>query len=81
FVAAIAIAGVAVATALPLFGLTNAALLVFLGILNYVAYRDIFERRSENTPQLTPAAYVAGRPAAVPIIERALERHSRQWKR
>src|ERR1700690_589669 len=53
FIAAIAIVGVAVATALPLFGLTDAALLVFLGLLNYVAYRDIFERRSENAPQLT----------------------------
>jgi hypothetical protein len=70
FVAAIALGGVAVATVLPLFGLTDAALLVFLGILNYVAYRDIFERRSENAPQLASAAYLAARPAVAPAVRR-----------
>ena len=32
----------------PAYGMTMAACLVFLGVFNYVAYRDIFERRSEN---------------------------------
>ncbi len=35
---------------LPSYGMTEAAWLVFMGILNYVAYRDIFERRDENLP-------------------------------
>jgi hypothetical protein len=37
-------------TLIPSYGMTEAALLVFLGILSYVAYRDIFERRDENLP-------------------------------
>jgi hypothetical protein len=45
----------------PAFGLTIAAWMVFVGVLNYVAYRDIFERRSENSPKTvaTPSAVVA----------------------
>jgi hypothetical protein len=35
---------------LPTYGLGDAALIVFMGTLNYVAYRDIFERRDENLP-------------------------------
>jgi hypothetical protein len=35
----------------PAFGLTIAAWIVFTGVLNYVAYRDIFERQSANSPQ------------------------------
>jgi hypothetical protein len=35
---------------LPTYGLGDAALVVFMGTLNYVAYRDIFERRDENLP-------------------------------
>jgi hypothetical protein len=31
-------------------GLTSAVWIVFTGVINYVAYRDIFERRSENAP-------------------------------
>lgn len=34
----------------PAYGLTTAAWMVFTGILNYVAYRDIFERRAGNLP-------------------------------
>ncbi len=77
FVAVIALAGVAVATVLPLFGLTDAALLVFLGILNYVAYRDIFERRSENAPQLSVTAASGSGSAltAAAGIRRALRVH------
>jgi hypothetical protein len=35
---------------IPSYGMTEAAMLVFIGILSYVAYRDIFERRDENFP-------------------------------
>jgi hypothetical protein len=35
---------------IPTYGLADAALLVFMGALNYVAHRDIFERRDENLP-------------------------------
>jgi hypothetical protein len=38
------------AQALPAFGMTNAAFLVFMGTLNYIVYRDIFERRANNLP-------------------------------
>jgi hypothetical protein len=30
--------------------------LVFFGVLNYVAYRDIFERRATNSPVATVGA-------------------------
>lgn len=35
----------------PAYGLTNSLLVVFLGVFNYVVYRDIFERRSGNLPK------------------------------
>jgi hypothetical protein len=35
---------------LPTYGVGDVALIVFTGTLNYVAYRDIFERRDENLP-------------------------------
>jgi hypothetical protein len=35
----------------PAFGMTSAAWIVFMGVLNYVAYRDIFERRFGNLPE------------------------------
>ncbi len=38
------------AEALPAFGMTNAAFVVFMGTLNYIVYRDIFERRTHNLP-------------------------------
>jgi hypothetical protein len=40
----------------PAFGMTTAAWIVFMGILNYVAYRDIFERRSANLPETVATA-------------------------
>jgi hypothetical protein len=43
---------------LPAFGMTAAAWLVFMGTLNYVAYRDIFERRAANFPLQTAGAQV-----------------------
>ncbi len=44
---------------LPTYGIAEAASLVFLGTLSYVAYRDIFERRSENRPATVPDAPVS----------------------
>lgn len=43
----------------PAYGMTAAAFIVFMGILNYVAYRDIFEHRAENLPK-TIAREVTG---------------------
>jgi len=37
------------------YGMTTAAFLVFMGVLNYVAYRDIFERRGRNLPKTVAA--------------------------
>jgi hypothetical protein len=36
---------------IPAYGMTSAAILVFMGVLNYVAYRDIFEGRSDHHPK------------------------------
>jgi hypothetical protein len=41
---------------IPSYGMTEAAWLVFMGILNYVAYRDIFEQRDQNLPATARAA-------------------------
>lgn len=44
---------------IPSYGIADSAGVVFMGVLSYVAYRDIFERRSQNLPQsstATPAA-------------------------
>ena len=56
---------------IPSYGVTEAAWLVFMGILNYVAYRDIFERRDENLPAKAPAAEVTPIPAAtaLPLLD------------
>jgi hypothetical protein len=35
---------------IPSYGIGEAVWLVFMGTVSYVAYRDIFERRSENLP-------------------------------
>jgi hypothetical protein len=46
------VVGASVLVALvPACGMTAAAFIVFMGILNYVAYRDIFEQRAENIPK------------------------------
>jgi hypothetical protein len=34
----------------PVFGLIDATTVLFVGVFNYVAYRDVFERRSGNAP-------------------------------
>lgn len=46
-------------TLIPAYGMTQAVLLVFIGILGYVAYRDIFEQRDENLPASVPATSIA----------------------
>jgi hypothetical protein len=48
----------------PAYGMTMAAWLVFAGVLNYVAYRDIFERRSSPLP--TPAEAEVASPVILP---------------
>jgi hypothetical protein len=60
FGGAITVGAVSLSSVLPLYGMTDAALLVFLGVLNYVAYRDIFERRSRNFPETVAPAHVSG---------------------
>jgi hypothetical protein len=35
----------------PLFGFTEVVAVVFVGVFDYVAYRDVFERRDTNVPQ------------------------------
>jgi hypothetical protein len=40
----------------PTFGIPVHVFLVFFGVLNYVAYRDIFERRATNSPVATAGA-------------------------
>jgi hypothetical protein len=42
-------------TLIPSYGMTEAAVLVFMGILSYVIYRDIFERRDANFPAMVSA--------------------------
>jgi hypothetical protein len=51
----------AISGVVPAFGLTTAAWIVFAGVLNYVAYRDIFERQSTNFPEeiASPSIVVA----------------------
>lgn len=49
------------ASVLPLGGMVNATGLVYIGIVNYIAYRDIFERRAENA-----AARVASKELVMP---------------
>ncbi len=44
------------ASLLPAFGMTESAFLVAAGIFNYIAYRDIFERRPENLPKVAAAS-------------------------
>lgn len=65
FVAAVAITADALALVFPAFGMTTAVFIVFLGIFNYVAYRDIFERRADNRPApsaVTPLNLAAQKP-------------------
>jgi hypothetical protein len=51
---------------IPSYGVSEAAWVVFMGILNYVAYRDIFERRASNSPIEVPAL------APVPLAQEGL---------
>jgi hypothetical protein len=45
------IAAAALSEVAPVYGLTAAVAVVFVGVFNYVAYRDVFERRDTNLPQ------------------------------
>jgi len=47
----LALGAIFVTSAIPAYGMTTAAFLVYFGVMNYVAYRDIFERRADNLPQ------------------------------
>ena len=50
FTAALAAGASVLVAIVPAYGMTDAAFIVFMGTLNYVAYRDIFEGRRENIP-------------------------------
>ena len=52
----VVVAAAALAEIVPLFGLTEALAVVFVGVFNYVAYRDVFERRDTNVPQAVKKA-------------------------
>ncbi len=60
FIGAMAIGADALASVVSAYGMTTAAYLVFMGALSYVAYRDIFERRSGNLPKAVAGAQVRG---------------------
>jgi hypothetical protein len=47
----VVVASAALAQIAPVFGLIDAATLLFIGVFNYVAYRDVFERCSDTAPQ------------------------------
>ncbi|HTC51071.1 MAG TPA: hypothetical protein VK700_03970 [Steroidobacteraceae bacterium] len=66
FVAIVAVGANAVASVAPAYGMTAAAFLVFLGVFNFVAYRDIFDRRDQN---LRKAVALAPLPQAAPAHE------------
>jgi len=55
FVGTTALIADGLASVAPAYGMTMAASIVFLGVFNYVAYRDIFERRSGNLPKIVAA--------------------------
>jgi hypothetical protein len=56
FVAALSLAADGFARAAPVGEIVSAAILVFIGVFNYVAYLDIFERRLDHARQLVFAA-------------------------
>lgn len=50
FVGCVVILADSLSAVLPAYGMTMACFLVFLGVFNYVGYRDIFEGRTKNAP-------------------------------
>jgi hypothetical protein len=50
FVGCVVIFADSLSAVLPAYGMTMACFLVFLGVFNYVGYRDIFEGRARNAP-------------------------------
>lgn len=53
FVGCVVILADSLSAVLPAYGMTMACCLVFLGVFNYVGYRDIFEGRTRNAPVAT----------------------------
>jgi hypothetical protein len=51
----VVVAAAALAQIAPVLGLIDAATVLFVGVFNYVAYRDVFERRSGNAPAIKKA--------------------------
>lgn len=68
FVGALSLAADGIARALPAGAIVTAAILVFIGIFNYVAYRDIFERRADYA---TESVLAAARPRRQRRLARA----------
>lgn len=79
FIAALSLTADAFARAGPVGDIVSAAILVFVGVFNYVAYRDIFERRADyatepvfalqrrrSLPPARPRPSNGARPAARP---------------
>ena len=60
FVGAMVVGADILASVVPAYGMTTAVFLVFMGTFNYVAYRDIFERRSGNLPKAVVVPHVSG---------------------
>lgn len=56
FVGITALTADAISSVVPAYGMPMAATIVFLGVFNYVAYRDIFKRRSGNLPKAVVSA-------------------------
>jgi hypothetical protein len=71
----LAIGAIYLASVIPAYGMTTAAFLVIFGVLNYVAYRDIFERRSENLRQNTVTSRVAARVEVTRCVARGAAPH------
>lgn len=63
FIGTLALCAYVLSLILPLWGMTMAVCIVFIGVVNYVAYRDIFERRSQNLPKAVAPARAAVRDA------------------
>lgn len=54
------LSSIALAAVVPAHGLTMAMCLAFMGVLNYVAYRDIFEARGGDRPRVADEIHAAG---------------------
>ena len=59
FVALLSLGASALAAIAPAYGMTEAGFLVLLGLFNFVAFRDIFERRAGNLPKEATVSPIA----------------------